>query len=67
VANGCYTTGSSTRALTGYAIEDKTLTQEKCQALCFDRGFKYAAIEYGNRESPCLPSSCTADGRVPMW
>jgi len=52
VSNGCYTTGTSTKALTGYTLSDKAMTQDKCQALCFDRGFKYAGIEFGSGESP---------------
>jgi hypothetical protein len=48
---GCYRDASS-RAMTGLSKADTAMTNEMCNQICFDAGFKYAATEY-SKECYC--------------
>lgn len=52
---GCYTEGSSGRALGGsssYSTTSNSMTVELCTAACYAKGYSYAGVEY-SRECYC--------------
>lgn len=45
---GCYTEGTSARALDGFAFANSTLTAEQCVTTCEGKSFAFAGVEYGS-------------------
>lgn len=48
LAKGCYTEGTSMRALDGFAFANMTLTTEQCVTTCEGKSFAFAGVEYGS-------------------
>lgn len=48
LSKGCYTEGSSMRALDGFSFTNSTLTAEQCVTTCEGKSFTFAGAEYGS-------------------